>query len=759
MPEPTPLSLERAVRGAYLRYYDTAYWLRDGRLRDERRALLWRQTASSFTEPLIEPVLPYETAHTIAEACAAAGVRPRSPDLASASCSSAPTAASGSRPSGRRLAGIACRRTLRRSATSSSRRDRARARPSRSCCPSSRACWRRPAEHGASAGRVNRWWRDGARGAVAARTRRRRPARGAAGDGPLPDQRARRGPDLAAAPRGRSRAAARRRAARLPSAATPGDTLGHGELPRRVSEPGGPARSPRELRAMEAERDAMADPEEDVVSQFPDPRDGRAAHPLGHDPHAARHPGHQLLDAQRRAHARAREPMFERRPAWLAADEPDAPSRSSSTSCTPTAARRAARSRWSCASLLRRLGLPPSRRSCAASPRAPRSMATRAATSSSSSSASTERDLPHHGGPAAARCRPLGRCTRRSRHGACSSRTAAGPLVDEALAAACRRDEQARSARRASPTACRQFADGATRRELAEAAAVERHRRREPWRADAIPFRAHHFVRMIRGVWACSNPHATQLPATQERDEPDRRTSAGCTRSPRRAADAERACSSSSTATSAATSRSAGSRSAPDDDEPGDDEWYLSSLPSSPRAAERPVFAARVGRSVHVVLARTLARAMPTWQPRPRGSRFRVRRRADSTRAPACLAAAPTAGEATGTMLSAPARRGAPRVPALPERCPRCDSQRLEPTSRPLLPRRRALPNPRPHDRHRPRQPDRPRPRRALDRRDARRRAARSSSPTAATTQRAPRPAWRLNHFRDLVRQLIDHAS
>ena len=46
------------IRNAYLKYYDTAFWLRDEKMLEERRLLLERQGAVS-QEVLLEPVLPY----------------------------------------------------------------------------------------------------------------------------------------------------------------------------------------------------------------------------------------------------------------------------------------------------------------------------------------------------------------------------------------------------------------------------------------------------------------------------------------------------------------------------------------------------------------------------------------------------------------------------------------------------------------------------------------------------------------------------
>lgn len=57
------------VRNAYLRYYNTAFWLRDPRIKAERQALLEKAGAIS-QEPFLEAVLPYPSVRTIASACA-----------------------------------------------------------------------------------------------------------------------------------------------------------------------------------------------------------------------------------------------------------------------------------------------------------------------------------------------------------------------------------------------------------------------------------------------------------------------------------------------------------------------------------------------------------------------------------------------------------------------------------------------------------------------------------------------------------------
>lgn len=68
-----PVSVHDELRDAYLRYFDTAFWLRDQRLMAERRRLL-EASGLLFTDPLIEPVLPYDATVPLAEVCQQAGI-------------------------------------------------------------------------------------------------------------------------------------------------------------------------------------------------------------------------------------------------------------------------------------------------------------------------------------------------------------------------------------------------------------------------------------------------------------------------------------------------------------------------------------------------------------------------------------------------------------------------------------------------------------------------------------------------------------
>ena len=68
-----PMHLQAGIEEGYLRYFDTAYWLRDSGMMAERGELL-RQEGHIFREPLIEPVPTYPPGPTISEVCKAAGL-------------------------------------------------------------------------------------------------------------------------------------------------------------------------------------------------------------------------------------------------------------------------------------------------------------------------------------------------------------------------------------------------------------------------------------------------------------------------------------------------------------------------------------------------------------------------------------------------------------------------------------------------------------------------------------------------------------
>ncbi|WP_300646133.1 DEAD/DEAH box helicase [Nocardioides sp.] len=76
----TPLSLRDDLAAAYLRYIDTQYWLRHTGLADERRGLL-RADGNLRSEALLEPVLPYDASVDLLHTAGAAGLSPETAEI------------------------------------------------------------------------------------------------------------------------------------------------------------------------------------------------------------------------------------------------------------------------------------------------------------------------------------------------------------------------------------------------------------------------------------------------------------------------------------------------------------------------------------------------------------------------------------------------------------------------------------------------------------------------------------------------------
>lgn len=76
----TPLSLRGDLTAAYLRYIDTAFWLRNPQLLDERRRIL-REPGALASECLLEPVLPYPSTEGLLETASKARVSTRAAEI------------------------------------------------------------------------------------------------------------------------------------------------------------------------------------------------------------------------------------------------------------------------------------------------------------------------------------------------------------------------------------------------------------------------------------------------------------------------------------------------------------------------------------------------------------------------------------------------------------------------------------------------------------------------------------------------------
>lgn len=75
-----PVTLARAMQEGYLRYFDTAFRLRDPLMMEERRKLL-EQDGNVFRPPLLEPVAQYPSGPSIRETCRQAGITEHTADL------------------------------------------------------------------------------------------------------------------------------------------------------------------------------------------------------------------------------------------------------------------------------------------------------------------------------------------------------------------------------------------------------------------------------------------------------------------------------------------------------------------------------------------------------------------------------------------------------------------------------------------------------------------------------------------------------
>lgn len=650
MPEPTPLRLEAAVREAYLRYYDTAYWLRDRRLRDERRELLLTDGVV-FTEPLIEPVLPYEIGPTITETCAEAGLSQEvAGELAEVLFGAEPTfrlrdhQAEALRTS-LAPAGAERRNVAVTSGTGSGKTE--------SFLLPVLARLLDEARQSGPAPQLNRWWEDRARGAwQPARPDGGRPAALRAvvlypTNALVEDQVSRLRRAVARAPRYGG-------GPPITFGRYTGDTLGSGELPRRISDQAA-QRAARELRAMEAELDRMADPDEDIVTQFPDPRHGEllTRWDMIMSPPDILVTNYSMLNV---ALMREREqPMLERTASWLAASDSNVLTfvvdelhtyRGTQGSEVALVVR----------NFLRRVGLEPDSSQL-------RCIATSASLEGNEGRLFLEQffGVPGHSFHiTAGRPREVPQARLLSVDEQAALRAdPAGAAVDELTAGACRDDTGRIRATRLSTVSARLAGGDGSALTAPLVESIARTDAEQP-----IPFRAHHFIRMIRGMWACADPECDQLPPAGA-DDPPRFVG-------RLHSNPVARCGCGSRVLDLLYCYQCGEVSLggytlqPDGVSADEEEWYLSDLPSSARSAERPVFARSWGDEYMWYWPGACPRNAE-WQHGPHRFRF----------APASLD--PRTGvlaragrdEATGTMLAAP-RVEDGRVPALPGRCPRC---------------------------------------------------------------------------------------
>ena len=652
MPEPAPHRLESSLREGFLRYYETAYWLRDPRLREERRALL-AEPGVAFTEPLIEPILPYEGTEPIAAVCEQAGVSERvatqlarvlfdeEPDFRLRGHQAEALRVSLGAASGKRNVVVT-------SGTGSGKTE--------SFLLPLFARLLAEIDDRPPEPEPNRWWDEGARG-------RWHPSRPAGGkpfavravvlyptNALVEDQITRLRAAIARVDR-------RGGGPPLSFGRYTGDTLGMGELPGTLSEKR-VADVRRELREMEADRDQMRAGDPELRHQFPDPRDGEmlTRWDMICAPPDILVTNYSMLNA---ILMRQREqPMLTATREWLQSDERNALTLIVDELHTYRGTQ-GGEVALVLRNLLRRLGLAPD------SPQL-RCIGTSASLDGDEGLGyleglfGVERDSFHvtAGAPRAVPApRRLDDRERRA--------VAVGEHVDglsAALAAVCG-DADGLRAVRLSEASERLLGDPDPA--ALEPVLEQLAERPEPER-DAVPFRSHHFVRQVRGMWACSDPACERL---GEDASGSRRVGKLLARPAARCPCGARVlellyC------YQCGEAYLGGFTYRPDSLSEGDNQWYLSSLPASTRAGEKPVFARVWGDDYMWFWGGACPTESAGWKHAGEEFGF-VPAHLDPHSG--VLSQATTA-DANGTMLLAPRVEGK-RVPALPARCPRCDTE------------------------------------------------------------------------------------
>ncbi|MEV4421944.1 DEAD/DEAH box helicase, partial [Patulibacter sp. NPDC049589] len=743
----TPLALQAAIDDAYLRYYDTAYWLRDPSLREERRALLERPELIS-TEPLIEPVLRYASTDSIREVCATANLDSTVADTVAqmlfgadghfrlrAHQAEAMQIALGSGPKGKRNVVV----------TSGTGSGKTEAFMLPILARLVDEALRSPV-----APELDAWW---------ARAGSWKPARPPAGrdaavramvlyptNALVEDQIARLRLAISRAPR-------RGGGPPLFFGRYTGATLGGGEIPSALSERAAREVS-NELLAMIRERDAMSGIDEEIRAQFADPRDGEllARWDMIRTPPDVLVTNYSMLNV---VLMRAREDnLFEATRQWLASDDRntftlvvDELHSYRGTQGTEVAliVRR----------LLQRLGLAiNSPQLCCIGTSASLDgdegleyLEQFFGVDKSTFEVVTGTPEPPAEQP------PLDRQAIREQasRGPADSLDFAGVRLDAALARACSDD----NGPRATPLSV-------VEERLLGRRGDDEGDQAFRWVIDAIanaegdtsliPFRTHHFNRLVRGMWACSNP---RCPDAQR--SPDHGPRIG------RLYDAPRArCRCGSRVLEllycfqCGEASLGGFASASGDDDP-DQGHYVSALPQRPGAAERRVFE-RAHASEYLWYWPGPCPPNGSWKHR-RGDQDATFRfvPADLDSRSGLLVPAIGAGPDTGTMLSVSRfvlDDPRARVPAIPERCPRCASQGRNVDLRRLW--RGAIRSPiRAHTTGTTRSAqivvDRVVRAIGSDEREGRTIVFTDSRDDAASTA----AGMELNHFRDLLRQLI----
>ena len=665
MSPPDPLGVYTAIKDGYLRYYDTAFWLRDPALRAERRRLL-EQDGVVFTDPLLEPVMPYEPGPTIAEACDAVGL-PK--DLANQlggmlfnadhnfslhthQADSLTTA----------LASAAEQHNIVVTAATGSGKTECFLLPIFARLLTEAAQWD-------TASQLHRWWDHEERGALWRPARVHEDRAAAARAMILYPTNALVEDQIARLRRATSTATADGSSPPIYFGRYTGATPGSQDIPTRNSD----ARVREvadQLRRMERDRDQIASDDRDLLSQFPDPREGEL---LTRWDMIAAPPdlfvtNYSMLNVILMREQEA--PIFQATADWLNADQSHVFTlvvdelhtyRGTQGSEIALVMR----------NLLHRLGLSPD------SPQL-RCIATSASLSADMGldfveqffgvDASTFSIIP--GSARMPRPGMLSRTDVTTRRGADTPADDRTEDLAEAVATACVIDDEPK------PTRLRELdqrlfdepapegddALGSVLRQLAESAST----------VGTISFRAHMFVRMIRGIWACSDPECTAIEAAYA--SPDRRIG-------KLYAIPASTCECGGRILELIYCYQCGDvslggyGSRQPDAEPTDLYWYLSPVPDSLPAREQ-----------EVISRRRFGDYMWYWPRRPQAHAVWTHRVADDVaptrfnftgaRYDPRLGLFQPAGldSPNGTMMNVTNSPDDGRVPALPQQCPRCYS-------------------------------------------------------------------------------------
>ena len=73
MSNTTPIDVINYIKNAYLKYYDSAFWLKEEKLLNERRNLI-SQNGVLAQEVLLEAIFPYPSEVSVEQACSDAGL-------------------------------------------------------------------------------------------------------------------------------------------------------------------------------------------------------------------------------------------------------------------------------------------------------------------------------------------------------------------------------------------------------------------------------------------------------------------------------------------------------------------------------------------------------------------------------------------------------------------------------------------------------------------------------------------------------------